>query len=141
MNRRRATTAALLGLLLGAYGCSSEDRAGAAPESEQAVHAFCEAIVDQDFRSAYSALHPESRARFKYEQFLQAAVQYRRNLGFEPVKFYIRACEEHDGQGIAHVVFSGSASGSQASFKDTLTIRQGPDGWGVVLAVRFGKPL
>jgi hypothetical protein len=106
--------------------------------AEVQARAWVEALRAGDWASAHAALEPQSRARCDTEQFARLAGNYRRQIGFEPRAGYVRFCEEKGTQAVAHVAFTGK-EGARQRFKDAIVLRQGPDGWGVVLPERFGQ--
>jgi hypothetical protein len=120
-------------------GCGGEPARPAGTRAEAAVRGYYEALVREDWRAAYTALAPDSRARLSAEQFTALAQNYRRRLGFEPRGVAVRACEEHGAEAVAHVTLTGRAGARQRFHKDAVTLRRGAAGWGVVLPPRFGK--
>jgi hypothetical protein len=127
-------------LLLAAVVTGCGGHAAAPPcEAEGAVRQFFGGLVDQDWPTAYGALHPDGRKRLSVEQFTQLARQYRRGLGFEPTAAHVRSCEERGDEAVAHVSLTGQAAGRPRVHKDAVTLRRGPEGWGVVLPPRFGQ--
>jgi hypothetical protein len=103
------------------------------------VRQFFAGVVDQDWSSAYGALHADGRKRLSVEQFTRLAREYRRGLGFEPTSAHVRSCEERGDEAVAHVTLTGQAAGHQRLHKDAVTLRRGAAGWGVVLPPRFGQ--
>jgi hypothetical protein len=72
------------------------------------------------------------------EQFLRAAENHRRPFGFEPEEARLKSCEEHDAEGTAHVLVTGSAGGKTLTAKDAVALKRSDAGWGVVLPRSFG---
>jgi hypothetical protein len=128
---------ALLAVLAG--GCGSPPPAPPDTGARAAVQAYFEALTRQDWDGAYRALDADSRSRCDLARFTQRARAYRRNLGFEPVAVHVRACEEHGAEATAHVVLTGSSASRARQYRDAVTLRCGPSGWGVVLPSRFGQ--
>ena len=124
---------------LAAVGCSSPTRQPADTGARNAARVFAEAIAEQDWPAAYDALHADSRARLRRDDFARLARQYRRNLRFEPASVQVRSCEEQGEEAKAHVVFSGPAKSGSRQFRDSFLLRHGPEGWGVVLPRHFGR--
>src|SRR5262249_25983391 len=81
----------LVGLIVAGCGPPAAPPPGRA---ELVVRRYFEAIVQQDWPTAYAALHPDLRKRWNAEQFTRRAQQYRSHLGFEPDGVQVRACEE-----------------------------------------------
>ncbi len=128
----------LMLLLAAAAGC---DRAASPPPdtgSRSAVRAFYEALIRREWDQAYSALHPDSRQGRTPEQFVQLAESYRQRLGFEPQAVHVRACEERDGEAVAHVTLTGHGPGKH-QYKDGAFLRRHGDDWRVLLPARFGR--
>jgi hypothetical protein len=107
--------------------------------AEEAARAYYDAVLRRDWGRAYDLLHPESRARWKADDFARAAEAYRRGLGFEPEAVRVRSCEEQGDEAKAHLVFERQAGGKQKFFKEAAELRRSASGWGVVLPPRFGR--
>jgi hypothetical protein len=120
-------------------GCGTGPQPPAGTSAAEAVRGFYTALLRQDWPRAYAALHAESRSRWSPEQFARLAAQYRRDLGFEPEQVHVRSCEERGAEATAHVVFTGPGASGPRFFKEAVRLRRGPDGWGVVLAQKFGR--
>jgi hypothetical protein len=128
--------AALLALL--PAGCG-QPAAPPGTGAEAVAREYFEELLRQDWGRAYAALDPEERARRGVESFARLAQSYHHRLGFEPREVFVRSCEEHGDEAIAHVVFTGQGGGKQRYHKDAITLRRGAAGWGVVLPPRFGQ--
>jgi hypothetical protein len=126
-------------LLAGCGGTTPTTPSPADTGARDAVRAYCEATVRQDWRAAYAALHADSRSRFGAGEFARLAQAQRGRIGFEPEGVVVQSCEEHDAEAVAHVVFTGKAGSGGRSFKDGVSLRRGAAGWGVVLPPGFGK--
>jgi hypothetical protein len=126
------------GWLLLAAGCGGT---AAPPPSAAAAVAqrFFTALKDQDWPGAYAALHADGRKRLALEEFTRRAQRYRNAIGFEPTAAHVRSCEERGDEAVAHVSLTGQAGGRQRFHKEAVTLRRGPEGWGVVLPPRFGQ--
>jgi hypothetical protein len=127
-------------LLLAFAGCSSRPDSATSTGATEAVQAFYEAILRQDWQQAYDLVHPDNQAAFSAEQFARLAESYRTDLGFEPEAVHVRSCEEHAAEATAHVVFAGTSASGPRLFKDAIVLRQSPRGWAVVLPPQFGRP-
>jgi hypothetical protein len=104
-----------------------------------AAQSYCDALVRQDWASAYGALDARDRSRRSVDQFRRQAQRYRQALGFEPDTVHIRACEEHDEEAIAHVLWTGRQGMRSRPYRDALVLRRGAAGWGVILPRHFGE--
>jgi hypothetical protein len=120
-------------------GCSSGEPTPADTGSREAVRSFYSALMQKDDVGAYDLLHPDEKARLPRATFARLAANYRRGLGFEPTAVHIRACEEQGAQAKAHVVLSGHQASRRRQYRDALTLRRGPEGWGIVLPRTFGR--
>jgi hypothetical protein len=120
-------------------GCGEAAAPPADTGAEAAARSYFEAILRQDWARAHATLYPDSRARCSPEQFSRLAQNYLRNLGFNPREVRVRSCEEHGGEAVAHVVFTGQSASRRRYYKEAVTLRQGGDGWGVVLPPQFGR--
>jgi hypothetical protein len=138
MEAIRNAAAILLGVSAMAAGCSQEPNSSDTG-SRASVKGFYEALLRQDWPAAYALLHADSKAKCNEEQFARLAAQYRRSIGFEPDAVHVRSCEEHTTEAVAHVVLTPAGESGQRYFKEATTLRQGRDGWGVVLSANFGQ--
>ncbi len=120
-------------------GCAGEPERPAGTGAEASVRGYYEALVKRDWATAYAALAPENRRRVSAGEFARLGENYRRGLGFEPQGVSVRSCEERGAEAIAHVVLRGNAGSRQRFYKDAVTLKRGPSGWGVVLPPRFGQ--
>ena len=127
------------GLVLATVGCRGPTGQPADTGARNAARVFAEAIAEQDWPAAYDALHPDSRTRLRRDDFARLARQYRRNLRFEPASVQVRSCEEQGEEAKAHVVFSGQTKSGPRQFRDSLLLRRGSEGWGIVLPRHFGR--
>jgi hypothetical protein len=125
----------LVGLLAGCGGEAPPAGTGA----EGVVRDYCEALLQQDWPRAYGALHPESKAKVRPEEFARGMKQQRQRFGFEPEGVAVRSCEERGNEAIAHVIFRGRVGGKQRFYKDAFTLRRAGEAWTVVLSARFGQ--
>jgi hypothetical protein len=125
-------------VVLAAGGCGRPAERPADTGAKDAARSFAEAIARQDWATAYEGLHEDGRKRLGRDKFTRLARQYRRDLGFEPTRAQVRSYEEQGDEAKAHVVFSGRAKSGPRQFRDSVLLRRGPEGWGVVLPRRFG---
>jgi hypothetical protein len=107
--------------------------------AEAAARRYAEALLRQDWAGAHAVLHPDSRAWCGLEGFSRRGQNHRRGLGFEPRTVRLRRCEERGDEATARFAFAGAGGGRQRFFKEAVTLRRGPEGWGVVLSPRFGQ--
>ncbi len=106
--------------------------------AREAAHAFFAAVADGNAAAAYAILDPQSRAGMTNEQFARRVERYLRQVGFQPRKIQVWACEEHDAVAVAHVALTGSDGRRVHRFKDATQLRRTADGWSVVLSPQFG---
>ena len=99
---------------------------------------YFEALIRQDWASAYGVLDADSRARCPEGQFVQLARRYRQGLGFELTEVFLRACDERPGEAIAHVNLRGRA-GSLRFRREAVTLRRRGTGWAVVLPLKMTR--
>ncbi len=126
-------------VLLAAGGCGGRHEQPTDTGAKDAARTFAEAIARQDWETAYEGVHEEGRRQLGRDEFARLARQYRRDLGFEPASAQVRSCEEQGDEAKAHVVFSGQSKGGPRQFRDSVLLRRGSEGWGVVLPRRFGR--
>jgi hypothetical protein len=107
--------------------------------AEAVARRYAAALLRQDWAGAHAALHPESRAWCRVEQFARRGQDHRRGMGFEPRSVRLRSCEERGEDAVARFAFAGSSPGRQRFFKEAVVLRLSPEGWGVVLSPRFGQ--
>jgi hypothetical protein len=105
----------------------------------EVAKAFCESIQQQDWNRAYAALDAPCRKGCTAEKFNRLAADYRKNMGLELREVFVRSCEEHGDQALAHVVFTGSKPDGQKFYKEVIALKHGETGWAVVLPPRFGR--
>src|SRR5262245_19319158 len=125
--------------VLAVGGCGERTGQPVDTGARDAARHFAEAIAGQDWSAAYESLHADGRARLRRNDFERLAGQYRRNLGFEPTSVQVRSCEEQGEEAKAHIVFSGQAKSGPRQLRDSLLLRRGPEGWGVVPPRHFGR--
>ena len=135
---RGSRNAAWVVLLVGLTGCGRAPVPPADTGARDVVREYCDAIVSQDWTRAYATLHPDSHKQWAAEPFSRLAESYRRNLGFEPTKVFIRSCEEQESRAVAHVLFAGGTSHRRQQFKDGLILRQSEGKWRIVLPGNYG---
>jgi len=126
-------------VVLAAGGCGGGSEQPADTGAKDAARAFADAIARQDWEKAYDGVYEEGRRRLSRDEFARLARQYRRDLGFDPASVQVRSCEEQGDEAKAHIVFSGQAKGGSRQFRDSVLLRRGAEGWGVVLPRRFGR--
>jgi hypothetical protein len=107
--------------------------------AREVVQAYYEALLRQEWAAAHGELDEDSRRRVGPEAFAALARTWRTSLGFEPQTVHVRSCEEQADGATAHVVLLGHDEARQR-YKDAVTLRRGPAGWGVVLPPSFGRP-
>jgi hypothetical protein len=126
--------------LLTVAGCGQSPTPSEGTGAEGAAHDFYLAMLGEDWASAYAALDPASRQHLTAQEFSRKARNQRLAVGFEPKEFHVRACEEHGGEAIAHIVLIGETVGGRRVYKDDIVLHRGASGWGVVLSAHFGRP-
>jgi hypothetical protein len=129
----------VLGLM--SAGCAGSSPSAVGTGAARVAQDFCEGVLRQDWAQAYGALDEQSQARCRVQQFNLLAGEYRKIIGFEPREVFVRSCEEHGDQALAHVVFTGSTSTDQKFYKDVVPLRRSAAGWGVLLPARLGRNL
>jgi hypothetical protein len=130
---------ALLALLAALAGCTPSPPPPTDTGAREAAVDFFDGLVRQDWGHASGALEADSRARCDAARFARLARAYRAGLGFEPTAAHVRACEEHGAEATAHVVLTGGGPSHARRFRESVVLRRGPSGWGVVLPARFGQ--
>jgi hypothetical protein len=120
-------------------GCRSAPAPSPGTGAREVARGYYEALIRQDWATAYAALHPETRSRYGLGQFTRLARNYRRNLGFEPEAVHVRSCEEHGAEAVAHVALTGRAAERHRRYQDGTALRRSAAGWGVVLPDHFGR--
>jgi len=99
-----------------------------------------EALVHNDWPTAYQALDSESRPGSSAEGFADLAQGWRRRLGFELNSVRVTTCSERGDEAVAHVVIQGSLGGSPRFARDGVGLRRRERAWYVVLPEHFGEP-
>ena len=126
-----------LGLLL-LVGCGGPP-APAGTGAREAAADYFEALARRDWPAAHDKLAPESRQRFGREVFAGKAQAYRKALGFDLAKVHLRSCEEQGDRAVAHLTLADAADTRKNSYRESVVLRRGPEGSGVVLPKNFGK--
>jgi hypothetical protein len=129
---RRIAIVCMVALLA---GCGASKSAGTG--AEETARTYFDALTRNDWSGAYELLHSDSTKEVNAARFTQSAQQYVRDLGFTPETVYVRSCDEHNAEAVAHVVLMGSGE-AKSSFKDAVVLRRTDSGWRVVLSPRFG---
>lgn len=137
MNAKRYAGALAALTLVWVSGC----RSGAAADTgaRGAVEGYFEAVVRQDWPSAYAVLDPEVQSRWRLEEFSQRAAKYHKGLGIQPETVRVRYCEEHAREATAQVIVRGKAARTHKTHKDAVVLRKSGDKWSVMLPADFGQ--
>lgn len=133
----KQTAAAIV--LLAMVGCGQRPPSNPDSGARAMADQFLGGLIHQNWQAMYDALHPDIRVQISSDEFMQRAQAYRRNLGFEPEAFFVRASSEQGERASIHVVLAGKIPGAGKQFKEGLTLRKSPTGWGVVPGERFGQ--
>jgi hypothetical protein len=126
-------------LLAATVGCARPAPTRVYTGAARTARAYFEALIRQDWTSAYGVLDADSKAGCPAGRFVQLARRYRQGLGFEPSEVFLRACDERAGEAIAHVSLKGRAGASPRFRRDAVTLRRRGSGWAVVLPANFGQ--
>jgi hypothetical protein len=116
-------------------GSDASTQKGAALKAQ----AFFDALVKEDWETAYSQLELASQGRFSRSTFERMAKVHREELGLVPDKVRMLSCREEGKTALAHVLWMGKADNRSRSTKDSIALQLSEQGWGVVLTPRFGK--
>ena len=136
----RVSRAAWALVLAGMIGCGGpKTPAPADTGSGEVVRAYYEAMIRQEWQSAYAALHPDTQRRFTSVQFALRAKSYRKKVGFVPEASRIRSCEEHGEEAVAHVVLLGQPAGHRRRYNEGVVLRRHAGTWRIVLPATFGR--
>jgi hypothetical protein len=126
-------------LLAAAVGCGRAAPTRSDSGAARVARTYFEALIRQDWASAYGVLDADSRARCPEGQFVQLARRYRQGLGFEPSEVFLRACDERSGEAIAHVNLKGRAGSSPRFRREAVTLRRRGSEWAVVLPLKMSR--
>jgi hypothetical protein len=128
-------------LLIGGFlmGCGRVQEDFPGTGAKQCVLEFYQALIQQDWPSAYATLDPRNQKAHTPEQFSRLAQSFRGTLGFEPESIHIQACQEHGPEAMAHVVLTGRNADQERRFKDAVALRRGDEGWRITLPATFGR--
>jgi hypothetical protein len=121
-------------------GCNQAPPPPEGTGAEEAAQEFYLAMLSGDWAKAYAALDPASRQHLPEQEFNRKARSQRLAVGFEPNEFHVRACEEHGGEAIAHIVVIGETATGRRVYRDDVVLHRGASAWGVVLSEHFGRP-
>ncbi|HEV3448319.1 MAG TPA: hypothetical protein VG099_27025 [Gemmataceae bacterium] len=121
-------------------GCSSQAPLPEGTGAAEAAQEFYQAMLREDWASAYAALDPASRQHLSEQEFARQGRAQRTALGFEPKELHVRSCQEQNDGAIAHIVVVGEAPAGPRVYKDDVVLHRGASGWGVRLSSHFGRP-
>ena len=121
-------------------GCSSPAPLPEGTGAAEAAQEFYQAMLREDWASAYAALDPASRQHLSEQDFARQGRAQRTALGFEPKELHVRSCQEQNDGAIAHIVVVGEAPAGPRVYKDDVVLHRGASGWGVRLSSHFGRP-
>jgi hypothetical protein len=136
---RKASLLTAFAFLGAVAGCAPSLDSPVDTGARATAHVYFQALLQRDWQGAYAQLAPASRAACSETRFARLAEQYRRQFGFEPEAVYVRACEEHASDAVAHIVFTGSSGGRQHFYRDGIVLCRADAAWHVVLQPRFGE--
>jgi hypothetical protein len=120
-------------------GCGRGPAPANGTGAREAAAEFCQALLQKDWPRAYRALHPDSAGRFAEGHFSILATRYVNDMGLAPEEMAVRSCDEQGAKAVAHVHFRGHADSKLRFYKETVVLRKGAQGWGVVLPSQFGR--
>src|SRR5207249_1907095 len=128
------------GLLLAVFssGCGRQAEATVGTGSRECLRTFFDAVIQQDWPAAHAGLDSESQQACSRPNFSQLGRAYLRGLGFEPTAVHVRFCEERGEEATGHIVLTGLANTQNRRYKDSVFMRRGENGWGVVLPSSWG---
>jgi hypothetical protein len=120
--------------------CRGDTPESAADTGARVVVAkYFDALAEQDWETAYAQLHQDTRKRMDRAAFERGARAYRKRLGFQLAKVFIRSCNEQGEKAIAQVVLTDEAGSAKARYHEGTVLLQGTNGWGIVLPGNFGQ--
>jgi hypothetical protein len=129
----------ILFLVMTLIGCGQKVEPGPPDTGARAAaRAFFEAIIHEDWPTAFAAMDVE-QAEIGVDAFTALAKQYRLSHGFEPRDVTFRGCEEQGERAVAHVVLTGKTPAGTQHFRDSVTLRKGQTGWKIIKLDGFGK--
>jgi hypothetical protein len=126
----------LVGVAL--IGCGRLAEEPPSTGAKECAQGYYDALIEKDWPRAYALLDPQSQQRCNSQQFSRWAQSYRSDLGFDPHRVLVRACEEHGTEATAHIVLMGGVATANRRYRDTITLRRS-DTWYVVLPRDFGR--
>lgn len=120
-------------------GCRTNDPPPIGTGARAVVVQYFEALVKQDWQTAYAQLHPDTQKDVDRVAFETRARVYCSQLGFPPGKVFVRSCDEQEEKAVARVILRDDKGSPGQAFHDGVILRPSPTGWGIVLADTFGR--
>ncbi len=125
-----------------AGGCRKPSRTTSTRASvgaSEAAHAFFEAMLRQEWDTAYELLDDESRTWCSKEDFTARGRAVLGQLDFTPAAVFVDVSEKGD-HASALAVFRSAAGAGAKQFKDGADLTRTQNGWRLSLRKNFGVP-
>ena len=106
--------------------------------AEQVAKTFFEAIMNEEWATAYATLDAESQSWCSRDRFATLGKEYRGLIGFVPTDVSISVTESGDNAS-AVALYRESSGPERRSYKDGTSLKHTPSGWTVILRKNFGK--
>jgi hypothetical protein len=106
--------------------------------AEEIARQYFEALMRQDWTTAYSLLDPGSQASCGSARFAALGQHYHEGIGFEPTEASVTVTEM-DSTATAVVVYRAVSGTGTKQFRDGASLQRTPTGWAVTLRKNFGK--
>ena len=135
---RRLALLLALGILSGCEKQPPPPPATADTGAQAVAKSFFEAMMREDWNSAYETIDAKSRARISREQFIARAQANMKQVGFKPTELGVAVSETGD-QASAVVVYRSVSETSSKQYKDGTALKRSGEGWAVVLRSNFGE--
>ncbi|HEY3789784.1 MAG TPA: hypothetical protein VGL71_13060 [Urbifossiella sp.] len=129
-------------LLLALAGCGKPASSELAPRTktgaEEVAKSFFEALIREDWKTAYAALDSESRSWCSSAHFATLGQQHLRQMDFSPTEVNVSVNENGD-RAVANAVYRGVSGTDSKQHRDGAALQRTPAGWAIVLRKNFGR--
>ena len=108
--------------------------------AREVVMKYFEALVQQDWETAYAHLDADTQKVVDRATFERRALAYRNRLGFPLGKVFVRSCDEQGEKAVAQVLLSDANRSMKHRYHEGIVLKRQANGWGIVLPSNFAKP-
>ena len=107
--------------------------------ARETVVKYLDALVKQDWDSAYAQLHPDTCKKMDRANFERRGLAYCKSLGFALGAYAVRTCDEQGTKAVAQIMLTDAGKSAKHHYREGLVLQSTSDGWAIVLPANFGK--